>query len=165
MLEWFRSYLSNRKEYVTINDQSSDLLDITCGVPQGSVLGQLLFLIYINDLPNISEVLDFYLFADDTNIYYESKTLDDIEKTINEKLNKPFIWLNVNRLSLNINKTNYIIFHPYNKPIKDLISIKINNKAIDEKEFIKYLGILMDSTLSFFYAFLSRDDNNPRRVY
>ena len=119
------------------------------GVPQGSVLGPLLFLIYINDLPNVSEVLHFYLFADDTNIYYESKTLKDIEKTINEELNKLFIWLNVNRLSSNIDKTNYIIFHPYNKPIKDHITIKINNKVIDQKEYIKYLGVLMDSTLSW----------------
>ena len=149
MLEWFRSYLSKRKQYISINGQSSELLDITCGVPQGSVLGPLLFLIYINGLPNVSEVLDFYLFADDTNIYYESKTLDDIEKTLNEELNKLFIWLNVNRLSLNIDKTNYIIFHPYNKSMKDHITITINNKVIDQKEFIKYFGVLMDSTLSW----------------
>ena len=149
MLESFRSYLSKRKQYISVNGQSYELLDITCGVPQGSVLGPLLFLIYTNDLPNVSELLDIYLFADDINIYYESKTLDDIEKTLNEELNKLFIWLNVNRLSLNIDKTNYIIFHPYNKPMKDHITIKINNKVIDQKEFIKYLGILMDSTLSW----------------
>ena len=148
MLDWFRSYLSKRKQYISINGQSSELLDITCGVPQGSVLGTLLFLIYINDLPNVSEVLNFYLFADDTNIYYESKTLKDIEKTINEELNKLFIWLNVNRLFLNIDKTNYIIFHPYNTSMEGHITIKINNKVIDQKEYIKYLGVLMDSTLS-----------------
>ena len=136
----FDSYLSKRKQYISINGQSSELL--------GSVLGPLLFLIYINDLPNVSEVLDFYLFPDDTNIYYESKTLDDTEKTLNEELNKLFLWLNVNRLSLNIDKTNYIIFH-HNKPMKDHITIKINNKVIDQKEFIKYLGVLMDSTLSW----------------
>ena len=67
-LEWFKSYLNNRKQYVYINGETSQLKDITCGVPHGSVLGPLLFLININDLPNISEVLQFFLFADDTNI-------------------------------------------------------------------------------------------------
>ena len=123
--------------------------NITCGVPQGSVLGPLLFLLYINDLRNISKVLDFYLFADDTNIYYESNSIQDLEKTINKELNKLYLWLNVNRLSLNIDKTNYIIFHPYNNPMKQHITIKINNKAINEKEFIKYLGVFIDSTLSW----------------
>ena len=99
-------------------------------------------------MPNIS-VLDFYLFADDTNIYYESDSLQDLEKTINKELHKLYLWLNVNRLSLNIDKTNYIIFHPYNKPMKDHITIKINKKAIKEKEFIKYLGVFIDSTLSW----------------
>ena len=133
MLDWFRSYLSDRKQYVDINGKSSDLLDITCGVPQGSVLGPLLFLIYINDLPNISKILNFYLFADDTNIYYESSSLDKLERTVNRELNKLFLWLNVNRLSLIIDKTNFIVFHPYNKPIKKRITIKINNKAMKEK--------------------------------
>ena len=93
MLDWFQSYLSDRKQYVDINGKSSDLLDITCGVPQRSVLGPLLFLIYIyiNDLPNISKILNFYLFADDTNIYYESSSLDNLERTVNSELNKLFL--------------------------------------------------------------------------
>ena len=89
--------------------------NITCGVPQGSVLGPLLFLIYINALPHTSEVLQFYLFADDTNIYYEAESID---KKINKELNKLYTWSIVNRLSLNINKTNFLVFHPYNKPVK-----------------------------------------------
>ena len=76
---WFKSYLTNRKQYVSLNGESSELKLIECGVPQGSCLGPLLFLLYINDLPNISEVLHFYLFADDTNIYYEADTMEKLE--------------------------------------------------------------------------------------
>ena len=116
MLNWFKSYLSNRKHYVFLNGESSEVKDITCEVPQGSVLSPLLLLLYINDRPNISKALDFYLFADDTNIYYESNNLDKLERKVNKELGKLHLWLNVNRLSLNLNKTNYVIFYPSNKP-------------------------------------------------
>ena len=85
------------------------------------------------------------------NIYYESNSLIDLEKTVNKELEKLYLWLNVNRLSLNIDKTNFIIFHPYNKPLKQHVTIKINKKAINEKESIKYLGVLVDSSLSWKY--------------
>ena len=79
-LKWFQSYLTNRKQFVSINGHSSSQREITCGVPQGSVLGPLLFLIYINDLPKSSKLLSFYLFADDTNIYFESDNLATLTK-------------------------------------------------------------------------------------
>ena len=148
-LNWFNSYLSNRKQYVFHNGESSNLQPITCGVPQGSVLGPILFLLYINDLPNISNILQFYLFADDTNIYYEAENLDKLELVINKELKKLHTWLIVNRLSLNIDKTNFVVFHPYNKPLKKHITLKIYKKAISEKEQVKYLGITIDSTLSW----------------
>ena len=74
-LLWFKSYLSDREQYVSLNGSDSELKTITCGVPQGSVLGPILFLLYINDLPNISKKLNFFLFADDTNIYLEDSNL------------------------------------------------------------------------------------------
>ena len=148
-LEWFKSYLSNRKQYVYSNGESSQLKDITCGVPQGSVLGPLLFLIYINDLPNISKLLQFFLFADDTNIYYEAESSEQLEQVINKELQKLRTWLMVNRLSLNMDKTNFIMFHPYNKPINHTITLKFRKNAIMEKKCIKYLGIMIDSTLTW----------------
>ena len=107
-----------------------------------------MFFLYINDLPNILEVLHFYLFADDTNIYYEAETIKKLE-TINKELKKLDTWLIVNRLALNIAKTNFLVFHPYNKPIKQRITLKIHKKAISESEYIKYLGIMVDSTLTW----------------
>ncbi len=148
-LQWFTSYLTNRKQYVYHNGHSSKIKSISCGVPQGSVLGPLLFLLYINDLPHVSNILRFYLFADDTNLYYESKNLKQLEKVVNKEMNKIFQWLCSNRLALNISKTNFVIFHPYNKPLKEVITLKINKKAIAEEPCVKYLGVLIDSTLSW----------------
>ena len=79
-LKWFKSYLSDRYQYVSVNGEDSNLMKITCGVPQGSVLGPLLFLLFINDLPYVSKKLNFYLFADDTNIYYESESPEKLAK-------------------------------------------------------------------------------------
>ena len=121
-------------------------------------------LLYINDLPNISNVLNFYLFADDTNIYYESNSLNELEKSINKELSKLYLWLNVNRLSLNIDKTNFIIFHPFNNPSKQNVTIKINKKALNEKEWIKYLGVIIDSSLRWKHRILSLTKKISRSI-
>ena len=164
ILKWFQSYLFDHKQFVSFNDESSGLLINNCGVPQGSVLGPLLFLLYINDLPNISKVLNFYLFADDTNIYYESNSLNELEKTINKELCKLYLWLNDNCLSLNIDKTNFIIFQPFNKPSKQNVTIKINKKTLNEKECIKYLGVIIDSSLSWKHHILNLTKKISRSI-
>ena len=150
-LEWFRSYLSDRKQYVSVNGSNSNLLSITCGVPQDSVLGPLLFLIYINDLPNVSKKLTFYLFADDTNIYYESKDLFNLIKIVNKELRLVKKWLDANKLSLNIDKTNYIIFHSSAVSVPSGSDIKIGKKHIKRVKFVKFLGLLLDEHLSWKY--------------
>ena len=147
-LLWFKSYLTDRKQFVSLNGSDSDIKNITCGVPQGSVLGPILFLLYINDLPNISEKLKNFLFADDTNIYLEDKKLENLQNVMNDELKKLFEWLCINRLSLNISKTNFVVFHAINKP-KYPITILINKQAIEEVKFVKYLGVLIDSHLTF----------------
>ena len=125
VLDWFKSYLTDRKQYVSVNGSNSSYLNVTCGVPQGSVLGPLLFLIYINDLPYSSSKLTFYLFADDTNIYCEAENLDLLQGTVNNELKKVKIWLDVNKLSLNIDKTNFIIFKSPQHSSSQIINVKI----------------------------------------
>ena len=148
-LNWFQSYLTGRSQYVTVNGHRSDYKPITCGVPQGSVLGPLLFLIYVNDLPSVSEVLKFYLFADDTSIYFDLKDLITLQKVVNRELKKIKKWLDANRLSLNISKTNYVIFHSQSKRIYEFIRIRLGSKPLNRAEYIKYFGILVHSTLSW----------------
>ena len=106
--DWFHLYLSNRKQFVCVNGHNSDSLSITCGVPQESILGPLLFLLQINDLPNTSKLLSFHLFADDTNIYFSRKNLNDLELILNQELHAVAERMKSNRLALSILKTNFV---------------------------------------------------------
>ena len=105
--KWLQNYLANIKQYVVINDDCSDLLDMTYGVPQGSVFGPILFITYINDICNVSDVVKCFLFADDTNIFCSERNLTDLQLILNRELGKLFVWFSVNKLSLNLSKTNY----------------------------------------------------------
>ena len=150
-LDWFKSYLSDRKQYVSVNGCNSSYLNVTCGVPQGSVLGPLLFLIYTNDLPLSSSKLAFYLFADDTNIYYEAESLDQLQSVVNKELKKVKMWLDVNKLSLNIDKTNFIIFKSPQHSSPENVSIKIGKLPIKQTCNVKFLGVLLDENLAWKY--------------
>ena len=109
VLEWFKNYLTNRKQYVSYNSCESEQKDITCGVPQGSILGPLLFILYVNNITNTSNVLEFILFADDTTILYSHPKIDNQINCINEELKEVSNWFKANKLSVDASKTNYMI--------------------------------------------------------
>ena len=114
-LKWLNSYLANRKQFVQINDTSSCLLDIICGVPQGSILGPKLFILYMNDICNVSNILRFILFADDTNAFKSGFNINELADSITCELEKLQIWFNTNKLSLNVTKTNFMVFGNFRK--------------------------------------------------
>ena len=112
---WFQDYLKNRKQIVKYNQIKSKEMVIKSGVPQGSILGPILFLLYINDIENCSKLISFILFADDTNIFYSNKCLKTLSNIIQTEIDKVAEWLNVNKLSLNTTKTKIILFRSPNK--------------------------------------------------
>ena len=134
---------------MSVNGHTSEYLNISCGVPQGSVLGPLLFLIYINDLPSVSKYLRFYLFADDTNIYFEAKDFKTLQKIMNRELRHLKKWLEANKLALNIEKTNFVVFHSPGKKLTEPIILKFGRKKITNANHVKFLGVLLDETLSW----------------
>ena len=117
-------------------------------MPQGSVLGPLLFLIYINDFENCSTLCDFHLFADDSNLFLSKKKTRVLEDNANSTLIEVSEWLNTNKLSLNVEKSNHVIFNPPQQKVPS-INLTVNKKKIEHKEYIKYLGVLIDSKLSW----------------
>ena len=144
-LLWFKSYLENRSQYVEVENVKSNPLTIQCGVPQGSTLGPLLFLIYVNDIPNCLEKPNIRTFADDITLFYSSNSLQDLEKTINEEFKHLLNYCSANKLSANFKKTHYMTISSPQKANK----LKLNIHNIEEKNYIKYLGIYIDKNLNW----------------
>ena len=147
--DWFSSYLSNREQYVCYDGVSSDYGNISCGVPQGSILGPILFLIYINDIVNVSTALFLILFADDTNAFITGKNISELISKMNCELRKLVIWLDVNKLRLNTKKTHFMVFSTTKKTIPDHCKLFISNDQIHQVSHTKFLGVMIDNKLNW----------------
>ena len=145
-LNWLKSYLSNRQQCVQIGESLSEFQTVKHGVPQGSILGPLLFLLYINDIVEASEKLQFLLFADDTSLFYAHKDIKVIEKVYNEELQHISNWLCANKLSLNVKKSKVLLYRPNNRKqhsnMEENIELKIDGANLEEVASAKYLGML-----------------------
>lgn len=148
-LEWLKSYLTNRKQIVNYKSVKSDVSLISCGVPQGSVLDPLLFLIYVNNISESSKLLSFLLFADDTNLFYSHKNLEILHQTANHELCKVANWLETNKRSLKVSKTQFIILKAKSKKKPQKFEIQINKQTVEHVNSTKSLGLIIDKELSW----------------
>ena len=145
--DWFMFYLSDRKQFVSINGYNSDLMPVDCGVPQGSVLGLFLFLIYINDLHKAIQYCKVHHFTDDANLFRTSKSVKNLNKLVNGDMKHLNNWLSANKISLNVEKTELVIFKSPRKILLDETKIKLVVKRLCPSNSIKYLGIKIDRFL------------------
>ena len=150
-LSWFEIYLSNRTQFVTYDSVSSNCKSISCGVPQGSILGPLLFLLYINDLNSVCKDAMSIFFADDSNLFKNGKDILKLEEDLNDILSNISEWLKVNKLSLNVKKTHYMIFTRKRsaKIEKPKVNLKIDGQSLSEVVKTKFLGMIIDNKLAW----------------
>ena len=158
-LDWFRMYLTERYQYVDYNGASSSMKLLTTGVPQGSILGPLLFIIYMNDIHTVSNNLNFILYAHDTTLtsplcpftYGGYHDINRVSTLINSEITKISEWLSVNKLSLNANKTKFMIFHNYQKftTDSDIPQLEINNTPIEMVTEFNFLGITINEFMNW----------------
>ena len=150
VLKWFESYLTDRYQYVEIDGIKSDLNRLYTGVPQGSILGPLLFLIYMNDICNSTDKFEFILYADDTTLYISFASRTDTSELINPEIRKVSRWLSINKLSINVSKTKYILFHAKNKDLTHCIpTIILQGNIIKRVKDFNFLGIIFNENMSW----------------
>ena len=140
-------FVSNRKYYVNVNGLKSESRIVNIGVPQGSTLGPLLFLLYINDMCNSSSLFDFNQFADDTTLTTSGSKLDELTQEINTEFAKVLDWLRANKLIINLTKTYCMLFT--NKNENTTLTIRANNTVLEQKSECKFLGIIVDNEISW----------------
>lgn len=143
-----RSYLTGRSQFVYVNGANSSQRGVTVGVPQGSNLGPLLFLLYVNDLPNLNLHGKPRLFADDTSLSYKSTNPNDIVRQMKEDLTKLQDYFNESLLSLNLSKTKYMILHSHRRNILPHLDLTVQATTIEQVTSFKHLGLIIDSTLT-----------------
>ena len=149
--DWFKSCLSNRNQYVSINGLDPGLTSINCGVPQGSVPGPLLFLLYVNDLNQAIKFCKVHHFADDTDLLCLSNSIKKLNKLVNTDLKHLVNWLNANKISLNVKKAEMVIFQSNQNKFEGNLKLKLCGKRPYPTESVKYLGVKIDTTLSWQY--------------
>ena len=147
--DWFRSYLSDRQQFTYYKSASSTKLPISCGVPQGSILGPLLFLVYINDIKSTIDISRAILFADDTNLILTDKCVDSLISKASREIDAIFNWFNANKLSLNTEKTKYILFRSPQTRLPTTDNVTIDGKPIEQVKSIKFLGVHIDEFLKW----------------
>jgi len=147
LFDWFTDYLTDRKQFTTINGANSRHNTIPCGVPQGSVLGPLLFLLYVNDMPNSVPGTDIRLFADDTNIFFHACKIADMRINANAALDNLCDWFLANKMSFNKDKTSFMFFDHKRKSSSDDIDISLDNVRLSREGSYKYLGVVIDEKL------------------